>query len=208
MLLSVLLTTLVSTSCGKGNSSAQNEFDLGFIEASYTIDDPLPNEALTFSTNVSPVNFSSEQEEKIQKALELIKQVVATEEFKNRILTHTYNGSYTFVDNKGYSNAQIYQIILNAAERLTPTRNNMMDMDVELYYANTNVVGYTYPSTTRIWVNTKYFNSYGPASVARNLVHEWLHKLGFEHAQNWSAARDHSVPYAIGNLVSEIGSRL
>jgi hypothetical protein len=80
-----------------------------------------------------------------------------------------------------------------------------MDTEVELYYAATNVVGYTYATSYRIWVNTKYFNSYSEAGVAHNLFHEWMHKLGFNHASTWSESRDYSVPYALGHLVGEIG---
>jgi hypothetical protein len=82
-----------------------------------------------------------------------------------------------------------------------------MDAEVELYYANTNVVGYTYSNSRRIWVNTKYFNSYTAAGVAHNLFHEWMHKLGYAHDSNWTINRDFSVPYALGNLVGEIGKK-
>lgn len=167
--------------------------------------DPIPNLATTFDTNIEFVNFTSEQQEKMEKAIEIIKLVVATEEFKNRVINHTYNGARTFVDNRGYTNGQIYQIILDGAERLQPAKNNTIDAEVELYYASTNVVGYTYASSKRIWVNLKYFNMYTPAGVAHNLFHEWMHKLGFTHSSSWTSSRDYSVPYAIGDIVGEIG---
>ena len=31
-------------------------------------------------------------------------------------------------------------------------------------------------------MNTKFMNSYTSNQVARNMMHEWLHKLGFKHA--------------------------
>jgi hypothetical protein len=83
-----------------------------------------------------------------------------------------------------------------------------MDMEVELYYAATSTVGYTNSGTTRIWVNTKYFNTNSIGGVAANLVHEWLHKLGFRHAVSYSTSRDYSVPYAVGRMISRIGSGL
>lgn len=203
----VLLVALLNTACNKsdGNDNSIDDRYDASIYGGHSVDDPLPNEATTFGTSVEMVNFSLEQEEKMDKAIEIIKLVVATEEFRNRILNYTYNGQKQFVDNGGYSNGQIYQIILNAAERLQPTKNNQLDAEVELYYAATNVVGYTYPNTNRIWVNTKYFNSYTAAGVAHNLFHEWLHKLGFTHATTWSSSRDSSVPYAIGNIIGDIG---
>jgi hypothetical protein len=171
-------------------------------------DAPLPNAALTFDTNITFINTSSTQQEKFDRAIEMIKKVVATEEFRNKILNHTYNNQKTFVDNGGYSNAQIYQKILDASEKLIPGKNNTMDMGVELYYASTSTVGYTYANITKIYVNTKYFDTNTVGGVAANLFHEWLHKIGFEHASSYSTARDYSVPYAVGRMISTLGSTI
>lgn len=165
----------------------------------------LPNEAFTFDTNVTFVNTTAAQETKFQKALEIIKQVVATEEFRSKILNFTYGGKKTFVDNGGFTNAQIYQKILAGAETLQNTADNEMDLEVETYYASNSTVGYTYANSKRIWVNTKFFNGYDAAGVAHNLFHEWLHKLGFGHSSSYNTARNSSVPYAIGNMVGDIG---
>lgn len=170
-----------------------------------TPDNSLPPEAYSFDTNVTLVNFTSAQATKMNKAIEIIKLVVATDEFRSQILNHTYNGSKTFVDNKSLTNAQIYQKILDGAESLQPTKDNELDCEVELYTAATNVVGYTYSTSKRIWVNTKYFNQYTAAGVAHNLFHEWMHKLGFTHSSSYTVSRDYSVPYAIGDIVGEIG---
>lgn len=165
----------------------------------------LPNEAFAFDTNITFYNVSAIQELKFRKAIEIIKSVVATEEFRNRVIGHTYNGKRTYVDNGGFSNEQIYQKLLYGAESLQRTIDNEMDMEVELYTAETSTVGYTYANSKRIWVNTKFFNTYSAASVARNLFHEWTHKLGFTHASSYSTARNYSVPYAVGDIIGEIG---
>jgi hypothetical protein len=168
----------------------------------------LPTAAYTFDTNIEFLNTNSTQQAKFDKAMEMIKKVVATEEFRTKVLNHTYNGSKTFVDNGGFTNAQIYTKILEAAEKLYPAKNNAMDMEVELYYAATSTVGYTYANVSKIWVNTKYFNSNTTGAVAANLFHEWLHKIGFTHASSYSTSRDYSVPYAIGRMIQNIGSTL
>lgn len=168
----------------------------------------VPTEAFTFGTNIEFLNTTSTQQAKFDKAIEMIKKVVATEEFRSKVLNHTYNGKKTFVDNGGYTNAQIYQKILEASEKLYPAKNNKMDMEVELYYAATSTVGYTYANVSKIWVNTKYFNTNSVGGVAANLFHEWLHKIGFGHASTYSVSRDYSVPYAIGRMISSIGSKL
>lgn len=165
----------------------------------------LPNAAYTFDHNVSFYKTTVTQESKFIKALDIIKRVVATEKFRTKILGHTYNGSKTFVDNGGFTNAQIYQKILDGAETLQKIVDNEMDMEVEVYYAATSTVGYTYANSKRVWVNTKFFNSYDATGVARNLFHEWLHKLGFTHSSSYNSARPYSVPYAIGDIVGDLG---
>jgi hypothetical protein len=167
----------------------------------------LPNAAYTFDTNIMWVNTEITQQAKFDDAIEIIKKVVATEEFRTAVLNHTYNGTKTYVDNGGFTNSQIYQKILDGAETLQPTKNNTMNMEVELYYAATSTVGYTYANSKRIWVNTKYFNTNSVTSVSANLFHEWLHKLGFKHASSYSTSRDYSVPYAIGRIIGSIGKQ-
>jgi hypothetical protein len=171
-------------------------------------DTGLPNEALTFDTHINFINTTATEQEKFDKAVEMIKKVVATEEFRSKILNFTYNGTKTFVDNGGFTNEQIYQKILDGAETLKNTKNNAMDMDVELYYAATTTVGYTYANISKIYVNTKYFDTNSVGGVAANLFHEWLHKIGFTHASSYSTSRDSSVPYAVGRIISSIGNTL
>ncbi|HXH76276.1 MAG TPA: hypothetical protein VNJ08_14995 [Bacteriovoracaceae bacterium] len=166
---------------------------------------PVPAQALTWDADIYFVNFSETQEAKVLRAVELMKKVIASKAFKDAIINHTYNGVKTFVDNNGYSNTQIYQKILDGAEKMgNTTKNNTLNVELELYYANTTTIGYTYPSSLRIWMNTKYFNNYTAANVTGNLTHEWLHKLGFGHSSSWTASRASSVPYAVGYLMEKL----
>lgn len=165
----------------------------------------VPSEALIFGASVSLTNFNASQEQKVLSAIEWIKKVVRTKEFKDRVYNFTYNGKREFVDNKGLSNERIYQIILDGAETLIPEVDNEMDLELELYTSNfTSTVGYTYPNVVKIWMNTKYFNNYTVAQVAGNVFHEWTHKLGFEHASSYSKSRDYTVPYGLGYLMVEL----
>ncbi len=167
----------------------------------------VPNQALTWDADIYFANFNATQEKKVTDAVALMKKVIASEEFKTRVLEYTYNGKKQFVDNGGFTNAQVYQKILDGAETLQPTKNNKLDVELELYYSLSSTIGYTYANSTRIWMNTKYFNSYTPVNISDNLMHEWMHKLGFSHASSWSASRDHSVPYAIGYLMEELAKK-
>lgn len=167
----------------------------------------VPHEALIFDAKIDFYNFEREDEEKVYKAIEIIKKVVASNEFRTRVLNFTFEGKKQFVDNKGLTNAEIYQKLLDGREDLKPEVDHEMDLELELYYSWRNTVGYTYPNILRIYMNTKYFDPYTPAEVAGNVFHEWTHKLGFTHASSYSASRDSSVPYAIGYLIEELGKK-
>ncbi len=164
----------------------------------------VPTQAMTFVTNVSTVGTTSSQEAKIQSAENKIKDVIASEAFRTAVLNHTYNGKKTFVDNGGLTNAQIYQKILHGAETLQPRKNNAMDLIVKLYYEASSTVGYTMTNSKVINMNTKFFNKYTASGVSSNMMHEWLHKLGFKHAVTYSKSRDYTVPYAIGRIMGKL----
>lgn len=203
-----LFLLLALISCGKsggGGSSnnSQEQSDIGEISAST----PVPNMAITWDANVQFVNFTTEQENKVMDAVDLIKQVIASDAFKNKILNYTYKGKKAFIDNNGLSNAQIYQKILEGSENLNPGKNNTMDITVETYYVDANVIGYTLPSINKIYMNRKYFNNFTPVQISANMVHEWLHKLGFGHDYEATATRPYSVPYAVGYIVKALAAK-
>lgn len=173
-----------------------------------TPSDGVPTAAKNFKVNITYVNFTAAQKTKYEQAVAIVKKVVASKTFMDSVKNHKYGGKATYVDNGGKTNATIYQNILDGNEKLNNTKNNTMDVEIELYYANNTTVGYTYANSKRIWVNTKYFNTYTPSKVAGNLFHEWLHKLGYGHASSYSTSRDYSVPYAIGYMISTQGAKL
>lgn len=213
----ILMTSLLSVSCGKsgGGSSSGESTQAAIGDNNSDNDSPtqpdadgVPALALSFKTNVSYLSgFTTSDKEKYNEAVAIVKKVVATEAFRTRVLNHTYNGVKTYVQNNGLTNAQIYQKILEAAEKLTPAKNNTLDVGVKLYYENNSVVGYTNGSITYINVNTKFFDSYDPNEVAGNLFHEWLHKQGYGHDSDATARRPYSVPYAIGYMIRDIGKK-
>jgi hypothetical protein len=207
-----ILTALISLASSGNSSSSQNKSEQQYSEESIVLpkNASVPTEALTFDVNAMMMNFSKAQAEKIHEAAKLIKKVIASPEFKSRVLNFKYNGRKQFVDNGGLTNEQIYKKILLASEEMLPLgNNNVMDLELELYTDHeANTIGYTYPDIVRVYMNTKYFNRFLPHQVADNMIHEWLHKLGFEHAVEPTPSRSSSVPYAIGYLVKELAQEL
>ena len=223
-----IMTLSLMVSCGGGggggsdsNGKAQQQHievadeDILSGEANTSSEQPadeqagVPTNAVTFNTNIKTYKFTVSGKKKITAAAELIKQVVASEEFKNKVLNHRYNGKKQFANNQGLTNKQIYNKILNGAEVLKKTIDNEMDLELELYTDNdSNTVGYTFPTTNRIWMNSKYFNKNTAALVTTNMMHEWLHKLGFGHDADVTARRPYSVPYAIGYIVRDLAKKI
>lgn len=198
-----ILTSLLS--CGK--KSEANNSKNAFIEEQN--EDSLKPVA-RFDVNALTFGFSRSQEDKIQQASSLIRRIIASEEFKHKVLNYTFQGKKQFHDNDGLTNKQIYQKILNGSEKMTGLgKNSTMDLELELYTDNeSNTIGYTYPNIVRVYMNRKYFNKFRPYEVADNMMHEWLHKLGFDHAVKVTPERRHSVPYAIGYIVKAMAKKL
>ena len=205
---SIMFAFLFLASCGKsGGGSSKSGGDAVTLEEIES--GVLPQAALNFEVNVKLDNaFTATQEDKIYAASDLIKKVIGSEEFKNRLLNHKYGGKRAFNDNGGLSNAQIYKKIIEGSEMLSPGIDNKMDLSLEVYRAANNTVGYTYPNELRVWMNAKYLNANKPYNVTTNMVHEWLHKLGFKHDQAATPNRKYSVPYAVGYLVRDLARRM
>lgn len=180
-----------------------------FLPPKIDAKEPVRPLAWSWDSRIILLNANDQQKDKIIKATQLIKKVIGTEEFRLQILNYTFNGKRQFHQNLNRSNEAVYQMILQGAETVGNIRqNNRMDVGVEFYYQDTTTIGYTYSHVSKIWMNTKYFDQFDHVRVADNLIHEWMHKLGFDHETKWSEEREHSVPYAVGYIVENIGQKL
>jgi hypothetical protein len=200
-----LFLTLVSCGKGGGGGSGGSSSDAASLtDADITTSEVAPVEAQTFEINAKLSGFTRDQEDKIHQAFELIKKVVASDEFKKKVLARK-----KYVDSN-YSSATIYKKILQASEKLNQGANNTMDLELKAYTESANVIGYTKPSIKTVYVNTRYLNkrSFTANEVAMNLTHEWLHKLGFKHAAKKTPTRANSVPYAIGYIMRSLAAKV
>lgn len=170
----------------------------------------IPERAQMANLTINPSlrNFGPEKEEKMMDALERLKIVINSVEFKDRVLNHEYQGVKTFFDNGGLTNEEIYEKVMLGAETLMPEDDEEIDVDITLYYKNNSTVGYTYPDTNRIWVNDKFFSTFTLGKVAANVTHEWTHKIGFIHDFNRTTRREFSVPYGIGSIIQELVDKM
>ncbi len=148
---------------------------------------------------------------KYERAMALFRKVVGLKEYRSAILAHKKrDGSSGFNSKSGdpyKSPEDIYKHILAGNEKLQPEKDGEVDMEVEFYYASNSTVGYTYPNVKRIYVNTKFFDGYTISSVAANLNHEWMHKLGYGHDSAATSIRPYSTPYGVGSIMRTIGKK-
>jgi len=161
-------------------------------------EEAVPEAGESFYHNVVFRNFSNFNKNKVLRALDYIVEVVESEEFREIVLNFKDNqGNTAFLENNKLTNEQIYAKILEGAETLRPTPDRTMDMDITWYYAWNSTVGYTYPNSGRIWVNSRFYSKYDEAAISRNIFHEWTHKLGFGHVSG-TKFRPWTVPYGLG----------
>lgn len=182
----------------------------GFIELQ---DEKLTQEQLKnkkLDVDIRMRNFHRKSDrQKIAKATEILKKVMNSNEFKQRILNFKWKDKIQFNENQEMSNADIYQHLMTGKEVLMPQKDYIMNIDITLYRSRnpwSKVKGYTKKSTMRIWINKKFFRkkSWTAVDTAGNLAHEWVHKMGFGHAYKHNPDRPFTVPYAVGRIVGEV----
>jgi hypothetical protein len=163
-----------------------------------------------FDVRTTLIGFTQTQEKKLNAASKLIRKIVRSKEFREKVLNHTWEGKKTFANNDGLTNEEVYKKILEGAEKMTNLGpNNTMDLEIELYTDLDSItIGYTYPNISKIYMNRKYYNKFRPYEVADNMMHEWLHKIGFDHPVKPTPERPFSVPYAVGYIVKGIARQM
>lgn len=101
------------------------------------------------------------------------------------------------------TNAQVFERIMAADQKNPLDEKGVADIQVVMYYGRfSRVVGYTYFSETRIWVNRKFWGA--PKYVCSNLMHEYTHQLGFPHGGVWAS----SIPYTMNKIVEKLWDEL
>lgn len=171
--------------------------------------DPVPVEATTFETDIRAEGLSADQEMDVEKAAEIIKKVVASQEFKDRVLNHTVNGVKTFLNNNGLSNEEIYQKILEAAESDNLAKDNVMELEFELIPQKTTLRTRIYQIISgikKIFFFLNLFQNTTPAGVAQQLFQQWLGKIGFALPES-SSSENFSVQTAVAKIIGELGQK-
>ena len=139
--------------------------------------------------------------EKVEQTALEIHSVLNSQIFRDKVLVMQKHGERSAWRNK--SNKEIYDFIMKGSERLSPEVDYEMDVFIDDYYSIKRVIGYTNGKTPYIFTNTRYFDKNHTREVGANIVHEWSHKLGFDHDFRATAARPYSVSYRLGKIYQE-----
>jgi len=154
----------------------------------------MSNDKLTFEIHGTK-NFSEKERQKFALAIKKAEFELNSEEFKTAVLL------YPFEQTNGKSNQEIYDMIMSGADKFNTMEDQDIDVQITLYYSWKKTIGYTYPSTWATWVNRRFFSKFNESQIAGNVVHEYMHNMGFGHKK----ASDHnSVPYAIGYIIRDL----
>lgn len=218
----LLIATLILSSLEAGADTQPGVVTkLNYSTQGKSLAKKLPTRSLAFVPE--EVSFpAGSQKLKFEKALSLIEEVMNSEEFKIKVIAYvrtvnsqqvrSYQKNFLWNDtHKRLSNEEIYQVIMNGDEKMKPGTlgemnfNSWVKMCSGWRGATTwcrSVVGSTTPHTdfwiTLNWIFYSYFETH---HMVANMVHEWLHLLGFLHG---SARVHEEVPYVVGEIAGEV----
>lgn len=169
----------------------------------------------------SYTEFTPEQREKFLKIIDIGTKAINSDQFHDLVVNFKWTETYwswfrkrsidhnTFFQNDGKSNEQIYEMFMSGSDKIHPLADGDIDLFLHLYFANNNVIGYTNQATEEIFINKKFFlgnleTPAGNAAIIGNIVHEYMHKMGFDHSYFNNSTRPYSVPYAVGDLAEKV----
>jgi len=175
-------------------------------------------------------NFTDEQQKIfMEEVVPLLEKVSGSTEFASRLQTYSYDVYTTtgylwwkkktkkniwgFKKAKGATNTEIFEKFMSGIDQFNIGADNDLDLFLTVYYSPKGVIGYTYPSTFKTWVNSKFFaywlkSKTGHCKIVGNIIHEYMHNVGYGHDYRNNPTRRHTVPYAYGRIASEVARKL
>ena len=165
---------------------------------------------------------------RLDMALEILEKIMNSEKFKQRVIGYQrpnrttasqndhireYHKNYLWRDpSKTLTNEDIYKIIMNGNEKIRPDTLGEMNINIKKYKSPwykpraKNVIGWTNPSSSK-WINVNwhFYDHFKVHEMVGNIVHEWIHLLGFLHGNHYMREE---VPYVVGKIASDIAQEI
>ena len=159
-------------------------------------------------------NASPDEKKFAQEAIDLLQDVVNSDEFMKFVQDDNYSGRRlrTAAAGKNYiqaTNQQIVDIIKEGREFRENPANNTINLKVKLAKLGSNVLGSMNPPNPQITTNKTFFDQWkeqeDALSLAAHWMHEWMHVAGFRHVKKNGSVDRHDVPYKTGKNVVTTG---
>lgn len=162
---------------------------------------------------------SSDQAKKLERARQLAEVAVNDPAFRRRVLAFS-SKPYGGADKEGFTQAERAQpeahLIADNSEPLRAllegNDQGMIQLNIIVTDDGTSPDNFAttdiYNSSAATSINPEWLmrKSVTDADLAENLMHEHMHRLGFEHEHSYSRRRCGSVPYAVGHLVCAVSA--
>lgn len=155
-----------------------------------------------------------------EEALSLLEEVMNSEEFKLKVLAYKnssgkreYQKNYLWKDpSQRLTNEDVYNILMEGKEHMIPGTIGEMNIYAKLRICRgwrrhvtvwcRNVIGSTAPySSEWMTLNWKFYSSFKAHEMVSNIVHEWIHLLGFLHGK---VNMREEVPYVVGAIAGQV----
>lgn len=147
--------------------------------------------------------------DRMMDAIEMVRVIVNSDEFKEMVIGYMNEyGERSYTRNEGMSNEEVYEFLMEGREVLdqdTPGEMNLYIKRYRPWWPWSKVIGYTKIGKSKyMYVNWRKYKYFDSVEMAGNIVHEWIHLMGFRH----DSARDHdSVPYAVGYIIGKLANK-
>jgi hypothetical protein len=170
--------------------------------------------AMATTVTIRHANATAKNYEDIlTRAKQVLEQVMKHADFAPRVKGANYSGGRQFKESNGNvvtkSADEVLNIILKGIERDTDADEDL-DMIIRPYPHKKGVVGSArlggQPIKPAIWFLERCQNNRDAISLARHLIHEWLHVAGFFHGRSGPDQDD--VPHQVGDIVRSIAKSM
>lgn len=136
-------------------------------------------------------HFSDKEALAIKNSLQKGEGVINSNIFKLKVLYGTFS------ENRGFTNLEIYNLIMGGTI-ISGRPQGDMELDITGYRDHSSTIGWTNVHGLKTYINETFLDKFNESEVFRNILHEFMHTLGFVH-RNWWAKKS-SVPYRIGGM--------
>lgn len=210
----IFITIFLFMAMKSGNPQTNNNMTSKQVvvnPSSLPITQPPQSSSIPFYAKVEAniLSGSPAQKQRLKVLTAATEQVINSEDFRSRVINAWYKGKAQFEWNKGKTNSQIYQEIMESAE-MGGSKDFVWQLEIKLERSRCSTLGWTYPTTKSFSFNVACgnFDRRTDSGLVGTICHEHLHKLNYGHPARNTNWREYTVPYAVGNICAEIYKKM